>query len=302
MRLLLTGAYAYSNEQIDCLEKLGFDILFVSDERKPLSIDVSEIEAVVCNSLFMHTPIDRFESLKVIQLTSAGLDRVPIEYIKNHGIKIFNAKGVYSAPIAEFVICGVLQLMKQSRFFYNNQKNRVWEKHRGLTEISDKTVCVIGTGSVGSEIAKRFKAFGTNVIGVNLSQCSNDVFDEIYSVNLLNEVLPISDIIVLALPLKENNLNFFDKEMFSLMKSSSVFVNIARGKLVNQEDLICALKTKQISSAVLDVFDEEPLNDKSPLWDMDNVILTPHNSFVGEQNSNRLFAVVKDNLERFVNG
>lgn len=113
--------------------------------------------------------------------------------------------------------------------------------------------------------------------------------------------MTFADIVVLTLPLTDDNEGFFDGKKFALMKSTAVFVNIARGKLVNQNDLIDALASNQIAGAVLDVFDKEPLDDKSPLWDMNHVILTPHNSFEGELNNKRMFDLIKKNLEGFLN-
>lgn len=297
MKLLLTGAFAYSDSQIEKIKSLGFDALFHRDERAKIPFDVSDVDAVVCNGLFLYNPIEDFKSLKFIQLTSAGLDRVPLGYIKLHGIKLFNASGVYSVPMAEFALCGVLQIMKQSRFFYNNQRAHKWEKHRGLTELSGKTVLIVGAGSVGKETAKLFGAFGTKVLGVDLKSFDSEYFDEIYPVEEIDSVIPKADIVVLTLPLNADNAHFFNSEKFSHMKNSAVFVNIARGGLVNTEDLISALKREDIASAVLDVFEEEPLPENSPLWDMENVIITPHNSFVGDNNNQKMFGVIYKNLK-----
>lgn len=301
MKLLLTGAFAYSDSQIEKIKSMGFEVLFHRDERAKIPFDVSDVDAVVCNGLFLYNPIEDFKNLKFIQLTSAGLDRVPLDYIKLHGIKLFNASGVYSAPMAEFAVCGVLQIMKQSRFFYNNQRAHRWEKHRGLTELSGKTVLIVGAGSVGGETAKRFSAFGTKVIGVDVKSFKSDYFDDIVSVSELDSVLPTADIVVLTLPLTAENAQFFNAEKFNMMKSSAVFVNIARGGLVNTEDMISALKREDIASAVLDVFDEEPLAENSPLWDMENVIVTPHNSFVGDNNNKKMFDVIYKNLKGLYN-
>ena len=300
MKLLLTGAFRYTDEQIEYIKNLGHDVVFVQDEREPIEFDVSDIEAVVCNGLFLYTPIEKFKSLKFIQLTSAGLDRVPLDYIKEHNIKILNARGVYSAPMAEFALCGVLQLYKQSRFFYKNQKQHRWEKHRGLLELTDKNVLIVGAGSIGSEVAKRFRAFDANVIGVDLSPSDNPNFKEIHPIDELDNLLKTADIVVLTLPLTSDNEGFFNNEKFCLMKDSSVFVNIARGKLVNQNHLVSALEQCKIAGAVLDVFEEEPLEQSSKLWDFDNVIITPHNSFVGENNNKRMFDTILINIEEHV--
>lgn len=300
MKLLLTGAFRYTDEQIEYLESLGNEVVFVKDERVPIEYDVSDIEAVVCNGLFLYTPIENFKSLRFIQLTSAGLDRVPLDYIKEHNIKIANARGVYSAPMAEFALCGVLQLYKQSRFFYENQKQHKWEKHRCLLELTDKNVLIVGAGNIGSEVAKRFRAFDTNVIGVDLFPSDNPNFNEIHPIDELDNLLKTADVVVLTLPLTSDNEGFFNNEKFCLMKESAVFVNIARGKLVNQNDLIEAIEQSKISGAVLDVFEEEPLAEDSKLWDFENVILTPHNSFVGDMNNKRMFDTIVINTGEYV--
>lgn len=297
MKLLLTGAFKYTQEQIEYIKSLGHDVVFVQDERIPIEFDVSDIEVVVCNGLFLYTPIEKFKSLKFIQLTSAGLDRVPLDYAKEHNIKIANARGVYSAPMAEFALCGVLQLYKQSRFFYENQKQHKWDKHRGLLELTSKNVLVVGAGSIGSEVAKRFKAFDANVVGVDLFPNDNANFNEVLPLSELDNQLKTADIVVLTLPLTSDNAGFFNADKFNMMKDSAIFVNIARGKLVNQNDMIEAIEQSKIAGAVLDVFEEEPLEESSKLWNFDNVIITPHNSFVGDMNNKRMFNIIKHNLE-----
>lgn len=298
MKLLLTGAIKYTDEQIEYLKSLGNDIVYVQDERNKIDFDVSDIEGVVCNGLFLYNDIRHFKKLKYIQLTSAGFDRVPIDYINEHDIKIYNARGVYSIPMSEFALCGVLQFIKQSRLFYKNQNNHIWEKSRTLGELSGKKVIIVGAGNIGSEVAKRFSAFDASVIGVDITDDDRKYFDKVELLDNLDEQLKIADIVILTLPLTDSTREMFDKSKFDLMKKSSIFVNIARGPLVVESDLINSLKSGDISGAVLDVFEEEPLNENSPLWDMDNVILTPHNSFVGENNNRRMFDVIVNNLER----
>lgn len=297
MKLLLTGAFKYTNEQIEYLKSLGNEVVFVQDEREKIGFDVSDIEGVICNGLFLYNKIEQFKSLKYIQLTSAGFDRVPLDYINDHKIKIYNARGVYSVPMAEFALTGILQLVKQSRFFYENQKQHMWEKSRTLGELLGKTAVIVGAGNIGTEVAKRLNAFDMMVIGVDI--CNNEklYFDNVELFSELDEYLKIADIVVLTLPLMDSTRGMFDKTKFELMKENSIFVNLARGPLVVENDLIDSLEQKLIGGAVLDVFDVEPLEKNSPLWDMKNVILTPHNSFVGENNNKRMFKVIVENLE-----
>lgn len=296
MKLLLTGAFKCTDEQIEYLKSLGHDIVFFGDEREKLDFDVSDIEGVICNGLFVYNDIEQFRSLKYIQLTSAGFDRVPMDYIKQHGIEIHNARGVYSVPMAEFALTGILQLVKQSRFFYENQKQHIWEKSRTLGELAGKTAVILGAGNIGSEVAKRLKAFDVTVVGIDITTDQRPYFDKIELLNNLDEQLKTADIVVLTLPLTDDTKGMFDKSKFDLMKNSCIFVNIARGQLVVENDLIDALSNKKISGAVLDVFETEPLEKTSPLWDMDNVIITPHNSFVGVGNTERLSKIIFENI------
>ncbi len=300
MKILITGAFSCSKEQINKIEALGHKVEFLQQESDTLPCP-EIFDAIICNGLFLHHKIEDFKNLKYIQLTSAGFDRVPMDYIAKHNISIYNARGVYSVPMAEFAVCGVLQLYKQSRFFTKNQASHNWEKHRKLLELYRKTVCVVGSGSVGTECAKRFSAFGCNCIGVDAFPYKSDVFDKILSLDSLNEALSESDIVILTLPLTDKTKHMFNKELFSHFNDGAVFVNIARGEIVDTEALIDSLKQK-LFGAVLDVFEEEPLSPLSPLWNMENVILTPHNSFVGEGNNDRLFNVIYNNLNLFIEG
>ena len=302
MKILLTGAYKYTDCQLSRLKAMGAEILYVADEREEIPFDVSSVDAVVCNGLFLYNDIKKFKSLKYIQLTSAGLDRVPAEYIKSKNIALFNARGVYSVPMAEFAVLGTLLIYKKSFFFRDNQKNHIWQKNRELSELCGKSVAIIGCGSVGTECAKRFKAFGCRVSGVDLYPSENEFYDKIYPLSELPSVLSNADTAVLTLPLTDETKGLFGEKVFSYMKDTAVLVNISRGAVVDESALAAALSEKKLYGAVLDVFENEPLPQDSPLWDMENVIITPHNSFVSEKNADRLFSVIYNNLSEFLNG
>lgn len=294
MNLLITGAWAGAKENIAALEELGYTVQFMQYEQDELPCAYDWAEAVICNSLFLSHSIERFTNLKYIQLTSAGFDRVPMDYIQSHSLEIHNARGVYSIPMAEFAIAGVLQLYKQMRFFADNQKAHKWEKHRGLLELNGKTVCIVGCGSVGTECAKRFSAFGCRVIGVSRTVRTEEVYEKMVGMDSLEAELSNADIVVLTLPLSEQTRHLMNRERLALMKKNAVLVNIARGAVVDTAALIQALPN--LGGAVLDVFEEEPLEADNPLWTKDNAILTPHNSFIGEGNGDRLTRVIYNYL------
>ena len=297
MNLLVTGAWIGAQEHIPAIEAMGHRVVFQQWETDPLPCDAAWVEGVVCNSLFLHHPIGTFPNLRYIQTISAGLDRVDVDYVSAHGIELHNARGVYSVPMAEFAVGGVLQLYKQAKTFFENQKSHTWEKHRDLRELCGKTVTVLGCGSVGTECARRFRAFGCRVLGVDLLVGKDGSYDEMHPLAELNRLLPETDVLVLTVPLTKDTRGMIDADRLARLKPSGILVNIARGPVVDEAALADALRAGVLSGAVLDVFETEPLSETSPLWDMDTVVLTPHNSFAGEGNSERLANLIIRNLE-----
>lgn len=299
MRAIVTGALQATAEDLAALESLGLEITLHPDERAEVP-HPERYEIAICNGLFSFRDIRRFSNLKYIQLTSAGLDRVPLDLIRQRGIELRSASGVYSVPMAEFALWGVLELYKQGRFFAENQRLHRWEKHRSLRELSGKEVCILGCGSVGSECARRFSAFGCHVTGVARTKRTQPFFDQIDTMDRLAELLPRADILVLALPLTSDTRHLFDDAMFARMKKGSILVNLARGAIVDTDAFVRCLDTT-LFGAVIDVFETEPLRSDSPLWELPNLILTPHNSFVGEHNHGRMMELVLRNLRQWRN-
>jgi len=298
MKILVTGAWNATEEQLQCIRDLGHEVVFQQQEKDDLVCAYEEIEGVICNGLFLSHPIERFTNLRYIQLTSAGYDRVPLGYIKAHNIEIRNARGVYSIPMAEHALAGVLALYRRLRDFCQFQRERRWEKLRDLEELNGKTVLIIGCGSVGMECAKRFSAFGCKVIGVErCNRIVDELFSEFYLWEEHERHLPRADILVLTLPLTDETRHCVDAGSLALLKDNAVVVNISRGAIIDQKTLESELESGRLR-AVLDVFEDEPLESASPLWTMRNVIITPHVSFIGEQNSKRSALLFMENLNR----
>ena len=296
MNLLVTGAWADAKRHMDELREMGHEVVFLQQEKDALPCEPAWVEGVVCNGLFLYHPIESFPNLRFIQLTSAGFDRVDMAYVRAHGVEIHNARGVYSIPMAEFALAGTLQLYKQARFFSDNQRAGVWEKHRGLMELYGKTVTIVGCGSVGTECAKRFAAFGCKVTGVDILPRGDAAYEEMLPLAELDALLPGTDVLVLTVPLTDETAGLIGRRRISLLKKTAVVVNISRGMVIDEAALAESLAAGTLKGAVLDVFETEPLPAGSPLWRLANVILTPHNSFVGEGNGERLASVVLNNL------
>lgn len=299
MNLLLTGAFPYTEEQLNKIKSIGYNITYIKEERHKLDIDLAIFDVVVCNSLFLYNDINLFSNLKYIQLTSAGFDRVPLEHVKEKGIIINNAKGVYSIPMAEWVILKILEIYKKSKVFYENQKNHIWEKQRDILELTDKNALIIGFGNVGEEIAKRLKAFNAKVIAADIREVESIYIDEFVSMDTLNKTLSKADIVILTLPLNQKTKKIVDKDFIKLLKNNSILINVARGGVINESDLISNIRRNKFLGVVLDVFEEEPLCEKSELWDLTNVIITPHNSFVSNKINDRMFSLIREKLTNF---
>lgn len=295
MKLLITGAWQGVQKHFDEIRAMGHELVFLPQERDEVPAEPSWVEGVIGNGFFLHHPIENYVNLKYIQVLSAGLDRIPLDEVKRRGITLKNARGVYSGPMAEHAVWAVLTLYRQRAYYMDNQAGHVWSKLRFIPELAGKTVCILGCGSVGTACAERFGGMGCRVIGVNRTARENSAFEKICSFADMGEVLGAADIVVVTLPLNADTRRLMNAERLSQMKEGAILVNIARGPLVDTEALLAALDGR-LGGAALDVFETEPLPADSPLWDRADVLLTPHNSFMGEHNAERLDAVVLGNL------
>lgn len=297
MNLLITGAWQNAREYFSQIEEMGNRIQFLQYENEELPCAYEWVEGVVCNGLFMHHPIEKFSRLKYIQLTSVGYDRAPIEYVKKHEIKINNAKGVYSIPMAEWVVMSILAIYKNTYDFFRKQQHKSWKKDRTLLELTNKKVCIVGYGSVGQEISKRLAGFGTEITTVNRSKVDDVLTHKWVPLEQIDQALSEADIVILCVALTQDTKGLFNNDRFTKMKEDSVLVNVSRGAVIDEKALVLHLKKGKFRSVALDVFEEEPLSENSELWDNPRVLITPHNSYVGDKVEERMFQVIYDNLQ-----
>jgi phosphoglycerate dehydrogenase-like enzyme len=241
--------------------------------------------------------------LKWLQTWSAGVDSLPLETLESRNITVTSANGVHAYPISETIYALMLSLTRKIHTYVKNQQERKWHHSDMKLEMHEKTVGIIGVGTIGKEAAKIAKAFGMKVLGVRHSGKQQEFVDEMFTTNQLDAVLPNCDYVVVTLPLTKETNRLFGAKQFDLMKSSAFFINIGRGEIVVEGDLISALQRGQIAGAGLDVFELEPLTVDSPLWEMENVIITPHTSGSTEHYNQRVIEnILIPNLINYISG
>jgi phosphoglycerate dehydrogenase-like enzyme len=245
----------------------------------------------------------RAPELRWVQVTHAGAERVDPDLIAQ-GIVFTTAGGLAATPIAEFVMAYILMFSKGWPRLFRSQQDRKYSRFMPR-ELLGKTVGIVGMGYIGGEVARLAKAFGCRVIGMRRSFSArgpDSVADEAVPPSDLDYLLRESDFVVIAAPLTAETRGMVGAEQIRRMKPTAHLINIARGALIDEAALIAALREGVIAGAGLDVFETEPLPQDSPLWELDNVILTPHISGGTEIYNKRATDIFCDNLRRFLEG
>jgi len=284
------------------IEAFGYDIKVTPESNLIYSKDLADIEVLVCYDPFKTLQIEKMKNLKWIQLSSVGVDQLPAEYIKNSSIIITNNKGGYSIPMGEWIVLKTLELFKNSKGLYENQTNKKWRTDTSIMELYGKTIGFIGTGTIALEAVKRFQGFGVEILGVNTDGRDIQYFDRCYAMSELNFMLKLCDVVVVTLPYTKSTYHLINEDKFNDMKDGAFFINVARGNIVDESKLIKNLKDGKLAGAAIDVFEEEPLNVANPLWDLNNVILTSHNSWMSEMRNERRFKTIFKNMRRYIDG
>ncbi|HEU4965187.1 MAG TPA: D-2-hydroxyacid dehydrogenase [Bacilli bacterium] len=246
--------------------------------------------------------MDRCKNLKWIPVISAGLELMPFAAIAARDILVTNARGIHKGPMAEHTMGLLLLFARRFLPMYRNQLQANWDRSVRLDELDGQTLGVIGAGSIGTEIAKRAKAFGMRTLGVARSKRPSEPFDEMFDVSGLDELLQRSDFVVVITPQTPETEGLIGERELGLMKRSAVLINIARGVVVDEAALLKALQDGTIAGAALDVFTEEPLPSDHPFWQLENCFLTPHISSRSPKYMERAQEIFRHNLRVYVTG
>jgi len=241
-------------------------------------------------------------SVRWVHVSAAGVSQLMFDELVASEVSYTNSRGVLSRAIAEFALGFVLDLAKDAHGSFRLQQEQRWQ-HRTTRKVQGRSALIVGTGSIGRETARLFRAVGMDVDGAGRSARHGDSdFDRIYSSQELSRVVQDYDYVVLAAPLTNDTRGLVGAEVLAAMKPSACLVNVGRGELVDTGALVEALASRSIAGAALDVVHPEPLPAGHPLWSMENVIITPHMSGDAEDYLEDLGRLFVDNLKRYCNG
>ncbi len=302
MKVVLTKAQKFHDDIREKITSLGYDILDHGPEDDEFTEEEYECDVVVGLNPFKASNIEKFKNLRFFQATSAGYDTIPLDGLREKNIIFANARDVYSVPIAEFTIMRILEIYKKSFMYFKQQSACEWNRDFRLQELTGKKAAILGTGSIGVQIAKRLKAFDAVTIGYNRSGNSAEYFDEIYKIDSFKSMADKLDVIICALPLNGDSVHIIDREILNKMGSKSVLINIGRGQSVDTKALYEVLKENKIMGAALDVFENEPLEADSMLWGLDNLLISPHICSGSNYMNKRVYDLVYANLKAFADG
>ncbi len=267
--------------------------LVIGTEPDELRRDAVGCEAVLIAPRYGSVLVDLWRELagaRWIHTLAAGVEFLPFDLLRRTSKVVTNSRGLYADALGEFAIAAMLWFAKDLRRLVRNQDARQWEPYT-VERLAGQTAGIIGYGGIGRAIGARATALGMRVIGVGRRQAFGEP--------TIEDAIAQSDYVVMSAPLTPRTLRLLSRQRIALMKPSAVFINVGRGKTVDEEALVEALQEKRIRGAALDVFEREPLAPEHPLWQLDNVLISPHTADRTSDSHMRAMQFFIENLRRF---
>ncbi|RDI72649.1 D-2-hydroxyacid dehydrogenase [Halopelagius longus] len=283
-----------SVERIFPAEKLRS---LLSEYDAEVSDDVAGFDAVVS---FGHEPEFLEADLDWIHCVRAGYDEFPLDALRERGIRLTNSTGLHGDSVGETALGFMLQFARRLHRYRSDQADKAWDPpawDEAFT-LNGESVCVVGLGTLGLGVARRADALGMDVTGVRRTPTPVEHVSEVYTPDALVEAISDARFVALTVPLTDETEGLLGAAEFDAMREDAYLVNVARGGVVDQSALVSALRSGDIAGAGLDVFEEEPLPTDSPLWEMENVVVTPHAAAATVDYADRIAALVRENVRR----
>lgn len=301
MSLNIVVANRLSQRHIDWVHNIVPDANIITCEDSELGQHLPTADILIAwGFINIDEHLPNAPRLRWIHALSAGVEKILSPTVANAPIQLTNVRGIHGIPMSEHVFGMMLAFSRSIAGFARQQQDAVW-KRLSLTELYNKTLCIVGLGSIGREIAKRAKAFNMRIVATKQTMTQELFVDELCPPSELDRLLGEADYVVLTVPETPDTVGLFSYERICRMKESAVLINVARGTVVSAEGLAQALAEKKIAGAALDVFVSEPLSESSPLWKMDNVLITPHCAAVSPLYLDRAMQCFCENLSLYMN-
>ncbi len=278
--------------------------LIRSEGKNHLDSLIEETDILIAWS-FPKEYLNRAKLLKWVHFAASGVDGIVYPELLDSSIAVTSSKGSHELPVAEHTMAMILAYARGIHVSIRNQRERRWSRRSVVdvtVELHGMTLGIVGMGRIGLAIARLGRVFGMRVIGIDRRGREFDELDHVFKMDELSKVIEESDYLVLALPLTEDTHHLIDLDEIRLMKESAVLVNVGRGALINEKVLVEALSRRWIGGALLDVFEEEPLPPNSPLYNLGNVIITPHVGGVTPIYWKRMAAIFGTDFEHLLAG
>jgi phosphoglycerate dehydrogenase-like enzyme len=307
-RLTICFAHvAYQLQQRFAVRRSGVASFEVRD-RGELDRRIGEADVLVVSGLWQDGLLAKAGKLAYIQSIGAGTDQFPRDRLAERGIRLASAQGVNARAVAEHAMALILALARKLPQARDHQAKKVWrgmigDITRREDELGGKTLLVIGLGGIGGRLARLAKAFDLRVIGIRKNPAAGgDGADAVHGIEALHRLLPEADFVALTCPLTRETEKLIDATALRAMRSTAYLVNVARGRVVDEAALTAALVERHIAGAALDVTAEEPLPPSSPLWEMEQVLITPHTAGETRRYEDNVLDLLEENLDRLWRG
>ncbi len=305
--VILDAATVTANDiSFDCFDRFGEVVAYDLTPQEKLVERIIDADMVITNKCVLTARImEQAKKLKYIGLFATGYNNIDVEYANAHNITVCNAPGYSTQAVAQHTFAFILAILNRVGEYNETVKNGDWIKSRTfsyfplpLSELDNKTIGIVGYGAIGRRVGEIAKAFNMRVLVNNRSRVNDDTVTQVS----FDELLKRSDIVTLHCPLNKDSENIMNESAFSKMKNGAIFINTARGGMVDEAALKNALESGKLKGAGIDVLRKEPMDAECPLFNVKNCYITPHVAWAGVETRERLMQVVCDNIKAFIEG
>ena len=277
------------------------DFTYAVDGEEALT-HVPETEVIISIARWFTKEVaQKAKNLKWLQCNITGTDHLIASLADRRDIILTSCRGINGPKMTEVTLLNMLALYRQVRRLAKNQENHTWDRFLPYV-LENRLVAIMGLGAIAEHMARCFRALGMTVYGISRTNRKIEGIDKVFSRDELTEAVKDVDFLIALVPFNPETHNIIDAKVFYAMKPSACLINVARGGVVDEAALIDALKNGEISGAGLDVFEESPLPDNSPLWDMENVFITPFTGGRSDKYAERILTVIEPNIRAYLDG